>query len=289
MAQELMIERMDASDFAPKKDAKYIDVYELHSLYDGLAFRAPTVVVGPKGIGKTLSVQAYAAKLGCPIITFDCSEDVRRPHLLGMQVLRGDTSPFMLGPLTTAFEIANEEGKCILVLEEINALTPQMQKVLNAPLDWRCRIEVPEARKVFKLASGKKLWICGTMNTAVYGGVYQLNEDLKSRVRLIALDYPKPSREKEVVAEVLGKMAIDPKMIDKVVLLAHETRQKALDYALSTRDVIQLLEDMTALDQKRALRIVLGKFDDTDRDTVRERITSIFGITFENGSSGKKP
>ena len=281
MAQELMIEHMGAEDFQPK-NVTYLDVFDLHPLYDGLAFRAPTIVVGPKGIGKTLSVMAYAHKVDSPIITFDCSEDVRRPHLIGMQVLRGDTSPFLLGPLTTAFEIANDTGKCILCMEEVNALTPQMQKVLNAPLDWRQRIEVPEARKVFQLKKDAKIWFTGTMNTAVYGGVYQLNEDLKSRLRIIALDYPKPSREKDVVKAVINGLSkkLDQKMIDKVILLAHETRQKALDYSLSTRDVVQLLEDIAAIDLERALRIVLGKFDDSDRDTVRERITSIFGVSF---------
>jgi MoxR-like ATPase len=279
--QELSIQRMEASDFAPKTDIKYLDVFELMSLYEGLSFRAPTIVVGPKGVGKTLSIQAYAAHIGCPIITFDCSEDVRRQHLIGMFILHGDRTPFVLGPLTTAFEIANEVGRCILVLEEINALTPQMQKVLNAPADWRQRIEVPEARKVFCLKPGCKVWISGTMNTAVYGGVYQLNEDLKSRFRLIPLGYPKPTEEKKIVQEVLSTSMLDTSVIDRVITLAHETRQQSLEYALSTRDVVQLLEDIADMDLKRALRIVLGKFDDTDRDTVVERVNSIFGVSFD--------
>jgi nitric oxide reductase NorQ protein len=274
---DLTIERIPSSEFRPKPDIKYVDVFGLMSLFEGLAYRAPTVLVGPKGVGKTLSLQAFALREDVPIITFDCSEDVRRAHLLGMQVLRGDQTPFILGPLTTAFEVANETGKCILALEEINALSPQMQKVLNAPLDWRRRIEVPECRRVFRLKDGAKLWITGTMNQSVYGGVYQLNEDLKSRVRLITLDYPKPSKEKELVDQVLVTKP-DKKLIDNVLLLAHETRQKALDYALSTRDVIQVLEDMVVMGQEPALRIVLGKFEDSDRDTVRERITSIFGL-----------
>jgi len=159
-----------------------------------------------------------------------------------------------------------------------------MQKVLNAPTDWRQRIEVPEARKVFRLEKGKKIWVTGTMNTAVYGGVYQLNEDLKSRMRLVALTYPKSSKEKEIIAAVLSDTSLDQSVVDRVILLAHETRQQSLEYALSTRDVVQLLEDIAAMDLTRALRIVLGKFDDTDRDTVAERIQSIFGVSFDQTS-----
>lgn len=278
---------MSAGEYTPKSGLKYIDVYKLHSLYQGLAFRSNLVLVGPKGIGKTLSFQAYAALVKSPIITFDCSEDIRRPQLLGHHVLRGGETPFVLGPMTTAFEIANEVGQCILVLEEINALSPQMQKVLNGLADFRRRIEVPEAQKVFKLDEGAKLWFVGTMNTAVYGGVYALNEDLKSRFRLVALDYPTPGDEKTILdgvldAELLKKL--DPKLINQVLQLAIETRQKALEYALSTRDVQQILEDVVYIGLSRALRVLMGKFDGDDRDTIRERVKSIFGLKVTDGA-----
>ena len=274
---DIDIERMESSAFLPKADLKYVDVLDLHPLYDGLAFRGAVVMVGPKGIGKTLSLQAWAANNDCPIITFDCSEDVRRAHLLGMQVLRGDQSPFVLGPLTTAFEVANEVGQCIVALEEVNALTPQMQKALNAVTDWRAEIVVPECKKVFKLKGGAKLWVACTMNTAVYGGVYELNEDLKSRMRIIKLDYPLPKAEKQILEAQLNGTKIDNKILDSVILLAHETRQKTLEYALSTRDVVQILEDVDALSLKQALRIALGKFDGADAATIQQRMVSIFG------------
>jgi nitric oxide reductase NorQ protein len=281
---DVLIERMEAANFAPKDGLKYVDMFNLMPLYEGLAFRAPSITVGPKGIGKTLSYQVYASRVKSPIITFDCSEDVRRTHLLGSYVLRGDTSPFVLGPVPLAFEIANEVGQCILVFEEINALTPQMQKVLNAVADWRQSVEVPEARRAFRLKPGAKLWVVGTMNTAVYGGVHALNEDLKSRFRLIATDYPKPAAEKATVLEVLDVKAkkIDEKFVDKALLLAHETRQKSLDYMLSTRDIVQFIEDIAYLGLELACRVLVGKFEDADRDTVQERIMSIFpGVKFE--------
>lgn len=281
------IERMSAEEYAPREGLKFIDVFGLHGLYDGLAFRSNLVLEGPKGIGKTLSFQAYAAKVKAPIITFDCSEDVRRPHLIGHHVLRGGETPFILGPLTTAFEIANERGLCILCLEELNGLSPQMQKVFNGLADFRRRIEVPECQRVFKLKEGAKLWFVGTMNTAVYGGVYALNEDLKSRFRLLALDYPKPSEEREILNGVIEPellQKLEPKLIDRVIQLAIETRQKALGYALSPRDVQQVIEDVALVGLSKSLRVLIGKFDGEDRDTVKERIKSIFGVTVTEGT-----
>lgn len=273
-----MIERLPTQAYSANKNLIYQDVFQLHTLYRDISFHAHVVLTGPKGIGKSLSVAAFAATKNIPIITFDCSEDVRRSHLIGMFVLRGNETPFILGPLTTAFEIANEAGHCILVLEEINALTPQMQKVLNAVSDFRQKIEVPEAKRVFQLEPDKKLWIVGTQNTATYGGVYQLNEDLKSRFRLIPLDYPGPSQEKEILQVVLKNHHIVDNIMDSVLVLAHETRQKSLEYSLSTRDIIQILEDITTVGLEKALWMVTGKFEGEDQATVKARIQSIFGV-----------
>lgn len=274
------IERLPSEAFTPRDDITYVDTNGLLGLYDKLAFKSNLVLVGPKGIGKSLSLSAFAAKTDTKIITFDCSEDVRRSHLLGMFVLRGAETPFVLGPLATAFEVANECGSAILVLEEINALSPQMQKVLNSSTDFRKRIEVPEAGSVFQLEKGAKLWITGTMNTAVYGGVYELNEDLKSRVRLVPMDYPEVGQEQQIIAEVLKaqNIRLDPNTVNHVLTLAHETRQKSVEYALSTRDVVQILEDTSYVGLEKALWLVSGKFEGEDRSTVAERVKSIFGI-----------
>jgi nitric oxide reductase NorQ protein len=280
----VQIERLSAEDFTPESGLVYLDVADLHGLYKKLEFTGNHILVGPKGVAKTLSVAAYAASIEAPIITFDCSEDVRRSQLIGMFVLRGDQTPFVLGPLTTAFEVANEVGRCILVLEEINALTPTMQKILNPATDFRKKIEVPEAQKVFRLKNGAKLWVVGTMNFSAYGGVYALNEDLKSRFRLITVGYPDPKDEKRVVEEIFGKKVEElDKLVDHTIRLAHETRQKALEYALSPRDVVQILEDILLVGEEKALRIAVGKFEGDDRTTVKKRIESIFGIKMIKG------
>lgn len=276
----IQIERLSAADYTPSKNLVYVDVFGLHNLYADMAYRANLILVGPKGTGKTLSVASYAAKSGAPIITYDCSEDVRRSNLIGQNYIRGGETPFILGPITSAFEIANEVGQCILAFEEINALQPQQQKILNAVTDFRRKVEVPEAGRVFALKEGAKLWVVGTMNTSVYGGVYALNEDLKSRFRMLDVNYPAPKDERTMIqATLTGKATeLDPKVLEQVIILAHETRQRAMDYALSTRDVAQIVEDIAYLGTDRAMRVAIGKFEGDDKNTVMQRITSIFGV-----------
>lgn len=290
----MSIERMDSAAYKARQ-AKFVDVFNLHSMYDQLAFRSNLILVGPKGIAKTLSVQAYAHLKNIPIITFDCSEDVRRAQLLGHHILKGTESPFVLGPLTSAFEVANELGQCILVLEELSGLSPQMQKVLNPVSDFRKRIEVPECQTVFELKSNAKLWVVGTMNTAVYGGVYALNEDLKSRFRLLHLEYPSPAMEEQILRDTMSKeiqasfqkqFGKDAdKVLHRVLQLAIESRQKSLEYALSPRDVVQVVEDIAWVGLQRAMRILIGKFDGEDRNTFKIRIHSTFGLTIDEGSA----
>jgi MoxR-like ATPase len=277
----IQIERLPASEYLPPEKVVYEDVFGLHKDYAALAFKRDIILVGPPGIGKSLSVVAYATALKCPLVVFGCSTDVRRSHQFGHYTMSGGTdTPFILGPLPLVFEIANEHGRCILCYEEINALDPNAQKLLNMPTDIHRKVVVPECKRTFQLKAGAELWIVGTMNLAVYGGVYALNHDLKSRMRLFPLDYPKPKDEMKILTTVLGDTLpkLPPKMADKVLTLAHETRQKALDYALAPRDVVQILQDIEALGLERALWVATGKFEGDDRSTVREWITSIFGV-----------
>lgn len=276
------IERLSASDYVAKDTLHYVDSRQLHPLYEKVAFNANMILVGPKGTGKSLSIADFCAKKKYPIITFDCSEDVRRAQLIGMFVLRGNTTPFVLGPLTTAYEVANEAGHCVLVLEEMNALTPQMQKILNPVADFRESIDVPEAKRVFRLSPGAKLWVVGTMNnSATYGGVYQVNEDLKSRFRMLPVEYPDAGTERAILEAIIKKRELNlpvAHMVDRLLTLAKESRSGKFDYALSTRDLVQILEDTARVNIDTALWMMLGKWDGSDRMTIVKRVESIFGI-----------
>ncbi len=203
----ITIEHMKAADFKPR-EVKYVDVNQHFPIFDGLYKETddpkPLIQVGPKGVGKSLSYAAYARKHEIPLITFDCSEDVRRSQLVGMFILRGTETPFVLGPLTTAFEVANEHGQCIVILEEVNALTPQMQKLLNGCCDFRRRIEVPECKRVFELKKGAKVWFTGTMNTCFHPETDVLTPDGVKKVTELKAGDPVYSFNMEA-----GKVELD--------------------------------------------------------------------------------
>jgi len=118
------------------------------------------------------------------------------------------------------------------------------------------------------------------MNNSVYGGVYALNDDLKSRVRMLPIDYPTKADELKIITESLhrDKIPIETGLLTKLLTLAQESRAGAIDYALSTRDLVQIMEDVHRVGIHRALWIMSGKFEGSDRATMLQRIESTLAI-----------
>lgn len=265
------IERSPVSEFMVSTPSYYDR--GLSEIYKEIAYKSNLILVGPKGVGKTLSVLSYCASTETPAVIMDCCEDTRRSHLVGQYIQKDSDTPFLLGPLPTAIDIANEYGRCVLVLEEINALTPHIQKILNPLTDFRKRVDVPEAQKTYRLNPEAKLWVFGTMNFTSYGGVYDLNEDLKSRFRIGTIDYPSTKDELSILISLLG--AEQEPLLRKLITLASETRTASMSYALSTRDLAQIAEDTSLVGIAKALWLTMGKFDIGDHAVLKERSKSV--------------
>src|SRR5206468_7419526 len=71
----------------------------------------PLMLKGPTGCGKTRLVEHMAHRLGVPLVTVSCHEDMTASDLLGRYVLAGDETIWMDGPLTRAVK---EGGICYL-------------------------------------------------------------------------------------------------------------------------------------------------------------------------------
>ena len=179
--KQVRVTRTPTADLYITDPPPYVDILKLHDVYKALGWKSNVIVKGPKGDGKTLSVITFAAVTQTPIVIQECSEDTKNYNLMGSQSLIGDETVFVLGSIPTAIDVANEVGRCILLFEELNALTPQVQKQLNAVTDFRKMVSMPHIGKTYTLRKDAHIWVVGTMNPSVYGGTYDLNEDLKSR------------------------------------------------------------------------------------------------------------
>ena len=140
-------------------------------------------MIGPTGTGKTLAVAAYYSQTGDPLIQADCSEGTKKSDLIGRFVILDGTVWYQLGILPMGIVVANttESGKAGIDLEEVNGLSPAMQKIVNQFLDRRGHVYIPELQRIYSLESGKSLMIYATMNPSTYGGTHELNKDFEDR------------------------------------------------------------------------------------------------------------
>jgi MoxR-like ATPase len=274
--------RIDSQYLVPREIEGYKDV-GLIGLFDQLNFGPPLILKGPKGSGKTLAIEQWAARKGVPLLRQDCTEETSVRDLVGTFSVQGSEVFYMLGTLTSAIDIANEEGGCVVVLEEINTLPPQAQKILNPIADWRQEINIPKIGKVFRVNPKARIWLLGTMNPN-YGGTYNLNEDFRSRFEFVDVGYMPLPMERELLQDQFPTppSADERRKVQAILDLAKETRGGAMEYALSTRDLVQFILDFGLLGSwERALKMLEGKFEAEHVKTFRARVMSTFKINLD--------
>ena len=136
------------------------------------------------------------------------------------------------------------------------------------------------------LNENARLIVFATTNPSSNGGVFELNQDLKSRFAIWNWDYPTSEQEIELV----NPAYIPPDFVNGLLRLANETRlaekKGTLDYGISTRDIADAFDiyrsykGVTLINPAQFVleSKILGNYDDEDQiNTVKSRIESIFG------------
>ena len=245
---------------------------------------ANLLYISSHGLGKTLMVATLRKKLSdmvgfeIPMVTVDCSQELKEYKLKGTVMGVGDETPFVLGSITGAITLANKTGVAILDLEEINSLTPGSQKSLNSITDWRESVYVEMLAKKYSLDANAKLIIVATMNPSGYGGVFSLNQDLRSRFSDFLIEYPSTDDQNTILAALHPNV---PKSVrERLNLLVTEIRDKATPFSfeIGTRNLSRLLQNYENTgDLELALRIdLVNKFSGTERSTVIDRVNAHF-------------
>ena len=249
----------------------------------------PYLIEGDKGLGKTLCVYDVTFAEQCHLIFHACSSGTRVGDLLGRLQVNEDGSYFDLGVLPRAILCANKHKRACLYLDEINALEPEVQKVLNPICDDRRMITANN--KQFRLNEGCTLVVVASMNPSYYAGVNQLTEDMRSRFIGDVWSYPS-SKELSSLVDWTGIPATVRDPLLQLVQDTHSSRVKGdVEYVLSPRDVVQFTEVYrmwvaknkltTAEVLKRAIHTsLLVKYgDSTEREFVKTSAQDTFAVT----------
>jgi nitric oxide reductase NorQ protein len=277
----MKIVKMNSDDLVPDTDTQYVDV-GLTGLLNELSFGEPLILKGPKGSGKTLAIEQLCSKNGVPMIRENCNSGTDETQLIGSFGMEGSDVHFCLGSLPLAIETANETGEAFLVLEEINTLRPQVQSMIFSVADYRRAVEAPALGQKFALRDGAHLWVIGTMNPG-YSGTYQLNEALRSRFDFIEVGYM-PERQEQDLLEMSYSTPADleqRRFAKGLLVLAQESRTYEWDYALSTRDLVHTVRKAEKIGNRKALKMLMQKFDPEYKEKMEARVQSIFAINLQ--------
>lgn len=188
----------------------------------------PLLLKGPTGCGKTRFVAHMAAKLGLPLTTVSCHDDLTAADLTGRYLLKGGDTVWTDGPLTRA---VREGGVCYL--DEVVEARKDVAVVLHPLTDDR-RI-LPLERTGEELAAPVSFMLVVSYNPGYQNLLKALKPSTRQRFVAIEFDFLPREREIEVVSLESG---LDAARVAPLVDLARRLRALKgvdLEEGVSTR------------------------------------------------------
>jgi len=195
------------------------------------AVRMPMMLKGPTGCGKTRFVEYMAWKLGKPLITLACNEDMTASDLVGRYLLDADGTRWQDGPLTLAVRFGG-----ICYLDEVVEARQDTTVVIHPLTDARRVLPLEKKNELVHAHPDFQLVIS-------YNPGYQsILKDLKqsTKQRFGALDFGYPAREVEIEI-VSHESGVGPETAAKLVTIAERARNlkgHGLEEGISTRMLI---------------------------------------------------
>ena len=193
--------------------------------------RMPMMLKGPTGCGKTRFVEYMAWKLGRPLITLACNEDMTASDLVGRYLLDADGTRWQDGPLTLAVRYG-----AICYLDEVVEARQDTTVVIHPLTDARRVLPLEKKNELIHAHPDFQLVIS-------YNPGYQsILKDLKqsTKQRFGALDFGYPTRDIEIEI-VIHESGVGAEIAGKLVTIAERARNlkgHGLEEGISTRMLI---------------------------------------------------
>lgn len=263
---------MDLENYKLSKEPFYRPVADEVDLFTAAyAQRMPVMLKGPTGCGKTRFIEHMAWRLGKPLVTVACHEDMTASDLVGRYLLDREGTVWHDGPLTLAVRYGG-----ICYLDEIVEARQDTTVVIHPLTDDRRILPLEKKNELVEAHPDFQLVI--SYNPGYQSVLKDLKESTKQRFSAIAFDYPEAPIETEIVAREGG---IDGETAAVLVKIGERTRNlkgHGLEEGASTRMLIQagrLMAGGVPLERACAMTIVLPITDDPDlRDAMSETIAA---------------
>ena len=236
--------------------------------------RMPMMLKGPTGCGKSRFVEHMAHKLGKPLITVACNEDMTASDLVGRFLLDKDGTKWQDGPLTTAARMG-----AICYLDEVVEARQDTTVVIHPLTDHRRNLPLDKKGELIKAHPDFQLVI--SYNPGYQSLMKDLKQSTKQRFGGLDFDYPGAEIEVSIVSKESG---VDKTTAEKLVQIAHRARNlkgHGLDEGISTRLLVyagQLIHQGISAEVACSMTMVTPLTDDPDmRDTLDAAVQTFFG------------
>lgn len=235
--------------------------------------RLPVILKGPTGCGKTRYIEYMAYRLGRPIITVACHEDLFASDLIGRFLLKNDETVWVDGPLTTAVR----QG-AICYLDEIVEARKDTTVVIHPLTDDRRILHIDKKGEILPAHPDFVLVI--SYNPGYQSILKDLKQSTRQRFVSLAFDYPNPEKEAEIVSH---EGDVDKNIAVRLVSLAgkiRNLREHGLTEGASTRLLIyaaQLIKRGVSIHEACKSALCLPLTDDAGlQETLDDLVQDIF-------------
>jgi nitric oxide reductase NorQ protein len=244
------------------------------ALYESAyAARLPVMLKGPTGCGKSRFVEYMAWKLGKPLITVACNEDMTASDLLGRYLLEANGTRWLDGPLTTAARMG-----AICYLDEIVEARQDTTVVIHPLTDHRRQLPLDKHGELIQAHADFQLVI--SYNPGYQSLMKDLKQSTKQRFVGFDFDYPLPAVETGILhKETCLPEAVALQLV-QVGQAGRRLKGHGLDEGISTRLLVYAATLIQAgVGARDACRMALVRpiTDDADiRATLDHAIDSVF-------------
>lgn len=159
--------------------------------------RLPLLLKGPTGCGKTRFISHMAARVGRPLQTVACHDDLSAADLLGRHLITGNDTVWCDGPLTRA---VREGGICYL--DEVVEARKDTTVVLHPLTDDRRILPIDRTGETLKAPDQFMLIV--SYNPGYQNLLKQLKPSTRQRFVAVTLDFPSAEIETRIVMRESG-------------------------------------------------------------------------------------
>ena len=191
----------------------------------------PLMLKGPTGCGKTRFVEHMAWRLGLPLITVACHEDLSAGDLIGRFLLDAGGTRWQDGPLTRAVRHG-----AVCYLDELVEARADTTVLIHPLTDARRQLPLAATGELLHAHPDFRLVV--SYNPGYHGAHKTLKASTRQRFTALEFGYPDAAREAAIVMHESG---VDEAIAKQLVTLAERTRRLAgdeLDEGASTRMLI---------------------------------------------------